>query len=155
MSTFPLYVTLVMTMLLSFVQAAYRFPIEIKNQYAALVTEMTVCHEALIQYADAHQSTFGTIPASSVDAYLPPGATDPGSFTYILTSPGTATTYLTTVARGQSFAVAAIQGIANYSVTAGPVTAGMIVPLLPAQPVAVVGGVPSGVIAVQTVLRNH
>lgn len=155
MAAFPLYVGMTLLMILGMVQATFRFPIDIAKQYAGLVNTMEACHEALIRYADANPGVSGTIPATTVDAYLAPGTTDPGNFTYLITSPGTATTYLAVAANGQTIAVARLQRLTNYSIIAGPVVAGQIVPRLPTQPVAVAAGVPNGVFAIQTLLRDN
>ena len=125
------------------------------RQYQATVSAMLGCHNALVQYVQANIGVSGTIAAASVDAYLPPGSVDPGSFTYVVTAPGTATTYLTVPARGQAIAITALQKFTNFGVTAGSVTAGNIVARLPNQTVAASPGVPNGVIAVQTIVRNN
>jgi hypothetical protein len=68
---------------------------------------------------------------------------------------GTATTFLTVPAFGQPIAIAALQKIANQTVTAGLVVSGQIVPEPPLQPVSVPAIVPNGVIALQTIVRNN
>jgi hypothetical protein len=155
MTAYPMFLVLAMLTMLAAVQAACHFPVEVAKQYAGLANPMQACHEALIQYADHTPGVSGTIAPAAVDGFLPPGASDPGLFTYVITAPGTVTTYLSVPQRGQRIAVAALQKLTLYSVVAGPVIGGQIVPRLPVQPVTAPPGVPDGVIAIQSIVRNH
>jgi hypothetical protein len=142
------------------VQASMHFPILVANQYANLVNAMQACHEALQHYADATYPygtavVSGTVAPAVVDAYLAPGTRDPGSYTYLMTSPDTVTTYVALPPSGLQVAVTQLQKLANYGIIAGPVIAGQIVPHLPTQPTTAAAGVPNGAIAIQTVLRGH
>jgi hypothetical protein len=156
MRNYPFYMMAVMIMLMTSARVTgVTTRVDYMRQYQGLVSSMAVCHNALVQYVQANHGVTGAIPTASVDAYLPPGSADPGTFTYLVTAPGTATTYLTAPARGQIIAITVIQKLSNYSLFAGVVSGGSIVPRLPAQPVPAPGGVPDGVIAVQTIVSNH
>ena len=135
--------------------ATHHFPIPIEKRYAAFVNPFEACHEAAIRYAEANPGANGAIGQSSVDTYLSTGYADPGLFTYVITSPGTVTTYMTVPVAAQSTVISRIQKLYSFALYAGIVTAGNIVPLLPNQPVAAPVGVPNGVIAIQTIVRNH
>ncbi|MTK64379.1 MAG: hypothetical protein F8N15_07645 [Methanobacterium sp.] len=153
MSGYPLYVTVVMLMLVGMVQSSLRFPIEIAKRYAALINPMMACHTALIRYSELNPAASGKVSSALVDAELPPGVVDPGSFTYVIAVPGTVTTYLTVPAAGQSIAIAALQKLTDGSVVAGPIVDGDIIPPLPLQPLPA-PGIPNGAIAIQTIVRN-
>jgi hypothetical protein len=160
MTAFPLYVSLAMLMLLGMVQATLQFPVQVANQYANLVNPMQLCHEALLRYADATYPDgtpviTGPVASANVDAFLPPGGVDPGGFSFLITSPGTVTTYISVPPAGTQIAAMQLQKLAGYTVAAGPVIAGQIVPHLPTQPVTVAAGVPNGAIAVQSVIRDN
>ena len=164
MKAYPFYINMMFLMLLATAEATLRFPVQIANQYALLVNPLQACHNAAIQYADANPGvTCPTTPGCSANlirGYLAPGVTDPnianpGTYTYLITAPGTVTTYLTTPITVQSTVITTLQNLAHYQVMAGVVSGGNIVPLQPEQPYPVATGVPNGVIAIQTIVRNH
>jgi hypothetical protein len=116
---------------------------------------MLGCHQALVAYDEATAAANGPIVPRLVDAYLAPGVADPGTFTYIAAAPGTVVTYIAVPANYQDLVIAALQKITGQTVIAGPVSGGVIVPPLAGPSVAVPAGVPNGVIAMLSVVRNN
>lgn len=148
---YAVYVSTVMLTLLALAQTA--FPVDRANQYSGAINPMVACHAALIRYVEANPGATGTIAPALVDSYLGAGFSDPGSFTYVVNPAGTAMTYLTVPQRWQAFVTAAIVKASTWSVVAGPVSGGKIIPPLPLQPMSV-AGVPNGVVAIQTVVHD-
>lgn len=144
-----------MLMVLALVTASMRPHATVEFTNNNPTSSMIACHEALIQYFGANPSVTGAISASAVDAYLPAGLTDPGTFSYRAVAPGTVATYLTTPVSNQALLIQIVQRLSNYGLLAGPVTGGQIVPILPNTPVAAIAGVPNGTIAIQTVLLDN
>jgi hypothetical protein len=156
MQLYPTYVTSVFLFIWAMMRALHPSTDSIQARFTGIVSEMIACHEALILYADANQTSFGaTIPQATVDAYLAPGTTDPGAFTYQYISPGVVQTYLTFATPHDAIPAAMIQRLNSGNIFAGIVSNGQIVPTAPLSPVPVYGTVPNGTIAIQTILRNH
>jgi hypothetical protein len=154
MTVLPAYVNSVFLMVIAMLIAVTHYPIQRTSQYLFSISAMIACHEALIQFADQNPNSVGTIPAASVDAFLPPGIGDPGLFTYVVQAPGTAATYLTAPSLTQGTIILMVQRLSVYAITAGAVIGGNIVPALPATPVAAIAGVPNNTIAIQSPLRG-
>jgi len=154
----PAYVNSLFLFLIASIIAITHYPIQRADQYLSNIAAMIACHEALIQYADQNTAASGTVPAASVDAFLPPGIKDPQLFTYVIQAPGTVATFLTSASLSQNTVILMVQKLSTYSVLAGVVSGGSpsyIVPAPPAQQVQAISGIPAGTIAIQTILRNN
>lgn|SRR6202046_4973943 len=152
MSLLPAYVNMVFLAVIAAAISVSHRPIQQGNAYLSQISAMVVCHEALLQFGDKNPGTTGTIEQSQVDAFLAPGALDPGLFTYVIDAPGVAATYLSTSNLNQQTVILLVQKLSGYAVTAGAVSGGNIVPAAPAPAVAAIAGIPNNTIAIQTPL---
>jgi hypothetical protein len=154
---FPLYINSIFLTLLMAMRLMHPNIESSATEYMYVAGPMLNCHNALIQYADAHPTTFGTISASAVDAFLPPGTVDPGYFTYVITAPGTVDTYLTSPTNFPDPAAIVLltEDLSGNTITAGYVSSGQITTNTGVPPVAAAASVPAGAYVIQTTLRIH
>lgn len=157
MQLLPAYINLFFLMLVMIIRATHSAVYTMAGEYMYVAAPMLACHNALILYADANQGVSGTVMAATVDAYLPPNITDPGSFTYVITAPGTVDTYLTSTngLADPAAVITLVQTLSGNAITAGFVSGGQILTSSTMPEVSAAASVPNGAYVIQTTLRTH